>query len=761
MNLESCVLEAKSYRKSAQSYPLWVDFANAEDMHSFMGNFLADKKISVEKYCNEDSMPRFENLYSDFRMEDFAFICNLSGFLKLLGSRKTAEVLSTLLSIGSKKIILTVQCGVDFRITDPRLKEKCQILFVEGMPQKSLDVCFVPAPEYLPQGIRPYGGVHLFGAMFEQQDDAVAYILTSKKKRDFPDAKINIRELNNAYEVLCSRIPQTANISIDKGSSEQWEYALSLLKENTSWEPVIDSVFGSHKSLEDNLRDLASMDDNKKWLFYIALRLFEPKNVCLKHVISKIASAQEIIRGVFRSVFDFGANDYRYWNFYDARLKLLKLMKDEQAEFSDFCDVLRAKDGNILPYLTNISQQEKELVFEYLDKNGTSLEKKELKSVLSHIYPELSDYLADFDFRIDLLNNYFCAYKYQKLTNHIQSDFLKMVEEQAQERDYNSLLPSRSSLLEKLNLENSSLYFMDAMGVEYLGFIQQECNKKNLMAEIKVCRAELPSLTLYNKDFVEFFKNQGIVAKDIKGIDEIKHDGTLNYSYEKTKLPIHLIQELVIIEETLSRIQGELKSRNVDRCFMIADHGATRLAVVAQKDYEYSISEFEVVADVSHGGRVCKYSEDAANLEETTCVDTVDGKFCVVAGYKRFKGGRRPTVEVHGGATLEEVAVPIIEICLKRTDVEIWIETLELTVGFGINAKIKIASKTILKNVSIEINGQKIFALESSGRNFSFEVPKNIKAGEYDVKVFENGNLLKSDLKCKIKKKMAQERNLL
>ena len=109
--------------------------------------------------------------------------------------------------------------------------------------------------------------------------------------------------------------------------------------------------------------------------------------------------------------------------------------------------------------------------------------------------------MIDFDFRNDLLNNYFSVYKYEKLTNHIQSDFLKIVEEQAKERDYNSLLPSRSSLLEKLNLENSSLYFMDAMGVEYLGFIQQECNKKNLMADIKVCRAELPSLTLYNKDF--------------------------------------------------------------------------------------------------------------------------------------------------------------------------------------------------------------------------------------------------------------------
>ncbi len=110
---------------------------------------------------------------------------------------------------------------------------------------------------------------------------------------------------------------------------------------------------------------------------------------------------------------------------------------------------------------------------------------------------------------------------------------------------------------------------------------------------------------------------------------------------------------------------------------------------------------------------------------------------------------------------MEEVAVPIIEICLKQTNVEIWIETPEVTVGFGINAKIKIASKTVLKNVFMEINGKKIPAIEMSGQKFSFDVPKSIKAGMYDVRVFENGNLLKSDLKCEIKKKMAQERNLL
>ena len=47
-----------------------------------------------------------------------------------------------------------------------------------------------------------------------------------------------------------------------------------------------------------------------------------------------------------------------------------------------------------------------------------------------------------------------------------------------------------------------------------------------------------------------------------------------------------------------------------------------------------------------------------------------DVKMCI---RDRFKGGRKANVEVHGGASLEEVAVPIIEITRKQTNIEAFI----------------------------------------------------------------------------------------
>ncbi len=45
--------------------------------------------------------------------------------------------------------------------------------------------------------------------------------------------------------------------------------------------------------------------------------------------------------------------------------------------------------------------------------------------------------------------------------------------------------------------------------------------------------------------------------------------------------------------------------------------------------------------------------------------------YIVLADYGRFKGSRAANVEVHGGASLEEVVVPVITLSLKDSSIEI------------------------------------------------------------------------------------------
>ena len=61
-----------------------------------------------------------------------------------------------------------------------------------------------------------------------------------------------------------------------------------------------------------------------------------------------------------------------------------------------------------------------------------------------------------------------------------------------------------------------------------------------------------------------------------------KHQGKENYDYRNTKEPLHLIRELEIIDELLEKAKQRLRMSPNHRVFLVADHGATRMAVIME-----------------------------------------------------------------------------------------------------------------------------------------------------------------------------------
>lgn len=758
MKLDVCIKKAKSYLCSDKTFPIWIDFQNVDAMNEFLNEVHGPRK-NASKYCFEDQTLRFDDLLSGFCIDDYQILCGLSGFLMLEGANRIQECISTLLqqNVGNqKKIIVTLHCSDYYQILDPRQKER-QILLVDGISEDHQKIILVRKEFFLSEGSHPYHGINSIGDVYASNSTGTNYILTEKRKIDFPESLIPIEEINDAYDVLCSKDSLTYKLSKIVGSPEQWNFALDLMSVRGSWIQIFDQEFGNSKSLNSEFSKYCSWDENFKWLYFIGLKLFGSQNICLNSVVDNIDFDRDLVKAVVRSPLEKDPCESDYWKFYESRLALLRNIEETKySEMSSYVAIVETKKEAMLPYLSSLSKIEREKVIEYLDLYGSSLDLNELKRILEHVYPELVWYLSEYDLSNDFTNSYFNQYKLQKLLNHLNGDFINLVHEEAKNRSFFKLWQPRSSYLEKLDPENVSVYFMDAMGVEFLGYIHKKCEQNGLFMNAVVCRSELPSLTRFNKDFVDYFTSKNVKIKDVKDIDEIKHEGKQNFNYEKTKLPLHLISELEILDETILSVKRELNSGKISKSFLIADHGASRLAVLYEQDYE-----LEVDSVISHGGRVCEYSDKSASLEETTVAELDDGsKFCVVAGYRRLKGGRKPSVEIHGGATLEEVGAPIIEITLKRDDIEVWAVEKNITAGFGIKAYFEIGSNTILKNVSIEIDGKMLNALENSGKTFKFEVPKSIKAGDYSAKIYEGKNLIYSGVKFTVKKKQGSERNM-
>ncbi len=451
------------------------------------------------------------------------------------------------------------------------------------------------------------------------------------------------------------------------------------------------------------------------WRTFLKLKQEPPRDIYLKYVIDKADDFDAYKKLVFTALLDFAPNDKRFLAMYTARKALLKNVKDN--EIADYIAETKIKDAERIYYLTDNTLSERQAIIETLDGVPN------IPNDLKYIYPALSEYLYDYSFggtKGDLLTRYFAEYKRQKLTNRLSPKFYEKVLALAVDgsRPYNSL-KTRGEVLDSLNKNNTALYWMDALGAEYIGYIQSRAKSLGLKITVHTVRANLPTITSFNSDFYDAWNG---IKTQTKKLDEVKHDGEQDFNYETTKLPIHLATELQIIEDFLEWSASKLTGKKVDKVILISDHGASRLAVINGQECKW-----EMASKGQHSGRCCPCSEADVKSEYAT----QENGFWVLANYDRFKGGRKASVEVHGGATLEEVVVPLIEVELFDKKITVKNTTQTTTTSFKKNAEIILFSTSPLKNVSIRVLGRQ-YAAEAIGNQKHKIVMGDIKkAGKY------------------------------
>lgn len=766
MNVGVCIKKIEKYLGKSNVGALVIDVQNSADLSAIETHFNVSGNtfIPTADYCNTDEFPRIDTLLDVLaRKDENLFLTGLSSFLKLQGEEELHSELSNILAmtITGHVVVLTYQCKLYLNFSDPRLEGR--ICIVDGSEENKPKFVFAIRELPLPDGVISINGIHEIADAAEKKNTDTIYVKTSKQKKAFPRSLYAISDLRKALEVLIQKDAATAVLKESYGTDAQWNYALNKFKAKKTWVEIMTSEFGNIKTLDLVIPNYGGFNPDKKWLFFIALKLYGAKNNwCLDTAAARANSFKDLVKQVYRCILEVEPTDKNYTNYYTARKSLLNALENPLDEVIDFCKIVKSKEQNALYYLTDNTQQEKELIFFLLDKYGLEYSREDLESILKTVYPNLYAYLLPYRFKNVLLDEYFQTYKYEKIINKVLPEFEAIVAEQAEKRDYNSILEPRASMIEAIDKSGSQLYFVDAMGVEYLGFIMSLCRKKGLMANVTVCRCELPSITSRNKEFIDSFSDVGLPVVSVKDLDDIKHHGKDNYDYQQTKLPIHLVRELEIIEEVLDKIKAKFSSGSIEKAILISDHGASRLAVIHETE-----NMWEMASKGEHSGRCCLKSE--VDIQPDFATDADD--FWALANYDRFKGGRKANVEVHGGATLEEVTVPIIEITYISGPIEIRIIPMdaaanftgipEIEVSYRKKAAIKLFSTKKLKNVSICIDGKYYDAIPIDENFYSVEMPEIKRAKQYSVDVYTCENLVASNLPLIVKKEGSNVKDLL
>lgn len=374
-------------------------------------------------------------------------------------------------------------------------------------------------------------------------------------------------------------------------------------------------------------------------------------NAYIRHVVSISANFETYQKNLFFALLEV-KDEISFNEFYPLRKAAVKNISTQYVtEYLERLERL-STEANPLKYLTDNTEEERRAMIRAVQG------KEKIPALLQKNYAAIKDYLTDYDCGDEEITSYFRRYKKIKLCNANDATFKQLVQEFALKRPANSF-ETRRAVLDRAD-GTAKLYWLDALGIEFLSYIKARALLCGLSAQIEIARADLPTTTAQNRNFYDDWRGDKFDKNP--GLDELKHSPERFDAEGKCSAPTYLVDELKIIDAVLNEIKNTLTQRTTTKIILTSDHGASRPAVMYGRENKHRMATVG-----KHAGRCCLVNE----LDTKPDCATEENGWWVLANYDRFSGGRLDSVEVHGGATLEEVLVPVIEFSLQNTSLPV------------------------------------------------------------------------------------------
>lgn len=760
--MDQCFDRIEAYcQKEITGHPLLVNTENAHDFQCLVKRMQLDGNktcVFVHDYCGK-GLPQIDALFRDVKKKGCFVVIGLSSYVMLLGKKRAEELMARLqeLSVAGHVIVLLSHMK-EIRLSRMQQDQHLsyRVLLLEGDPTP-LPSIYLASPEENSFGQLVLPNIQALLEKLEQYDpvggETSFAVRTSLHKEVFSESMYSIRSSKGIYKELLRAFPVLkGDLEESWGTKEDWERFAQEWKECLSWGALAEKHFGIDAHFSAILeREYEQEDTYETWLYWLLLKVQgASEDAYLSYALGKSRHWQDLWEHIFLSLSSLSFQMREFEKYCEGRKRLLEGQTIPATWVSEYQDAIAQKGRDAIWYLFAGTAWEEKMLFQCLaDYDYT---KEEVMGVLKTHFPDLFAYMKSFTFTmhqkvperlVPLLTKYFDDYKWQKLMNHLTPDFKAQVNTLAEHRVYNQF-PIRSLALSQMKKENTMMYFVDALGVEYLSYISEKCKTYGLLLSIQVVHGELPSITSQNTEFM----NPGVI--NIKDLDALKHESQ-TYNYEKQKIPLHLVAELKAIDGVLQTIRDGLLTKEMKSAIIISDHGATRLAVLNDEEYgaEFIVGE----SKGQHSGRCCQVEEDPG-----IPFAAYENGYAVLANYMRFKGSRKADVEVHGGATLEETLVPLLQISLKPKDPMVEFQPALVQLRKKEVGELLLVTNFDMADPYIIVNG-KIYRgkLDTHRRRAIIPLPDMKRTHDYMADIYDGDTLLKEQVAFHVKKEVAKD----
>ncbi|MBR4291497.1 MAG: BREX-4 system phosphatase PglZ [Oscillospiraceae bacterium] len=382
-----------------------------------------------------------------------------------------------------------------------------------------------------------------------------------------------------------------------------------------------------------------------------------PDNSYTSHCFSQSSNVTDIPDKIMHEIFGVRLNRPEWIDEYRKLVSGMAILPDEK--FFNELDNIPAYERR-LDFMTGVSRKERIYLIRMVGKWMRSDSVQVYSSgKLKEIYPELYEYLNHGIHKTDEeYTAYMSRYKSHKLENTVPFDddlYFNGFDVDSYENRY-------SVLSDHIDGETAILW-VDAMGAEWLPLLTWSVSQ-NCDATIKktaIVHSNLPTETCYNA----LWNDMDIPYEKLDKLDKLAHKGVI----DEPDYYACVEEQLAFVTGIHTKITEMLKRYR--RVIVTGDHGTSRLAARCFHTKEGMISPQD--ATVCSHGRYCKLPSNTTYfMPNVKCVKKADGtQFAVYSNYDHFKQSGfaagadddNPVYgEVHGGATPEEVLVPIVVI---------------------------------------------------------------------------------------------------
>lgn len=452
------------------------------------------------------------------------------------------------------------------------------------------------------------------------------------------------------------------------------------------------------------------LEEFGRWLlFYWGKHEIQDKNSYLYYALQNSSNFFDFERMIWLSILYI--EDIKVENIKERANLITKLELDIPPEFVSELRKIKHSIKKI-KVITGITSTEKLNIIECLArclKDG--LITPELLEIIEVTFPELYYYLSIPDLENEMLNKYVENYVYAKIRNELTNELRDMSNKLYKTNMFLNF-SLRNNVLEKHS--NYPQIWIDGLGIEWIGLFYNFLRKKYKNHEVvfKITRANLPTTTEFN-----------VIPENTEKelcLDHIFHE--TDYKH-----PESLIEEFECIKKIFEKIDSILKTH--DRVVVTSDHGATRFSgwidkkITTPKD-----------ARVERQGRYVISLEKPKEEEEYYIEKHEDGYYLISKLHRIFEGGKKVAGESHGGATIEEVLVPVIVI--KRSKpIPRQIEILEKKIS-AFNPILQLRVYPPVDKVYLKILNRFVAGNRIDDENWRFDLkPLKLKPDKYKIDI--------------------------